>query len=237
MQPPAQLRGILALIGFTSVIAQVVLMRELMVAFYGNEISLGLVLACWLLWTALGSGVFGRICAGRESRGFDRKMAAALEAAVAVGFPLAIAAVTPLEIRVIAAGLSPVVPRAVTLGALKSPWVLQPVFAGFSILSPSWLWLAIPALVLLVGLFTWAVSGRRMLRVRRVPAWRSATIGVEGEAGCSPTCCTPGPKYGSSPPNVTVRGVAPKSSPGRPAVALKSSPGAPWDHTLATAPT
>ena len=67
MQPPAQLRGILALIGFTSVIAQVVLMRELMVAFYGNEISLGLVLACWLLWTALCSGVFGRICSGREA--------------------------------------------------------------------------------------------------------------------------------------------------------------------------
>jgi len=88
-----QLRGILALIGFTSVIAQVVLMRELMVAFYGNEISLGLVLACWLLWTALGSGVFGRICADREPRGFDRNMAAALEAAVAMGFPLAIVAV------------------------------------------------------------------------------------------------------------------------------------------------
>ena len=29
-------------------------------------------------------------------------------------------------------------------------------------------------------LFAWAVSGRRLLRVRRVPAWRSATIGVEG---------------------------------------------------------
>lgn len=89
MRAPAQLRGILALIGFTSVIAQVVLMRELMVAFYGNEISLGLVLACWLLWTALGSGVFGRICADRD----PRYIAAALEAAVAVGFPLAIAAV------------------------------------------------------------------------------------------------------------------------------------------------
>ena len=100
--------------------------------------------------------------------------------AVLAACPLALAAVTPLEIRVIAAGLSPVVPGAVTSGALKSPWVLQPVFAGFSILSPSWLWIDIPALVLLVGLFTWAVSGRRMLRVRRVPAWRSATIGVEG---------------------------------------------------------
>jgi formate hydrogenlyase subunit 3/multisubunit Na+/H+ antiporter MnhD subunit len=115
------------------------------------------------------------------ARGREFGWAGRAAVAVLAACPLAIAAVTPLEIRVIAAGLSPVVPRAVTLGALKSPWVLQPVFAGFSILSPSWLWLAIPALVLLVGLFTWAVSGRRMLRVRRVPAWRSATIGVEGE--------------------------------------------------------
>ena len=105
---------------------------------------------------------------------------AATAVAVLAACPLALAAVTPLEIRVIARGLSPVVPATVTSGALKSPWVLQPVFAGFSILSPSWLWIDIPALVLLVGLSTWAVSGRRMLRVRRVPAWRSATIGVDG---------------------------------------------------------
>jgi hydrogenase-4 component B len=93
---------------------------------------------------------------------------------------LAIAVVTPLEVRVIAAGLSPDVPSVLTMGALKSPWVLQPVFAGFSILSPSWLWLEMPVMLLLVVLFSWAVSGRRLLRVRRVPAWRSATIGVEG---------------------------------------------------------
>ena len=93
---------------------------------------------------------------------------------------LAIAAVTPLEIRVIAAGLSPAVPASLVMGALKSPWVLQPVFAGFSILSPSWLWVEMPLMLLLVGLLSWAMSGRRLLRVRRVPAWRSATIGVEG---------------------------------------------------------
>jgi formate hydrogenlyase subunit 3/multisubunit Na+/H+ antiporter MnhD subunit len=93
---------------------------------------------------------------------------------------LGIAAVTPLEVRVIAAGLSPDVPSALTMGALKSPWVLQPVFAGFSILSPSWLCLELPVMLLLVGLFSWIVSGRRLFRVRRVPAWRSATIGVEG---------------------------------------------------------
>ena len=93
---------------------------------------------------------------------------------------LATAAVTPLEVRVIAAGLSPAVPASLTMGALKSPWILQPVFAGFSILSPSWLWVEMPLMLLLVGLFAWAVAGRRLLRVRRVPAWRSATIGVEG---------------------------------------------------------
>jgi formate hydrogenlyase subunit 3/multisubunit Na+/H+ antiporter MnhD subunit len=100
--------------------------------------------------------------------------------------PLVIAALTPLEIRVIAAGLSPVVPSGVTMGALKSPWVLQPVFAGFSILSPSWLWIEIPAMLVLVIALTFALSGRRLLRVRRVPAWRSATIGVDGADSYTP---------------------------------------------------
>ncbi len=93
---------------------------------------------------------------------------------------LATAALLPLVIRVLAAGLSPVVPAGVTSGALKSPWVVQPVFSGFSILSPSWLWVVMPLLALAVLVFTRLASGTRMTRVRRVPAWRSATAGVEG---------------------------------------------------------
>jgi formate hydrogenlyase subunit 3/multisubunit Na+/H+ antiporter MnhD subunit len=100
--------------------------------------------------------------------------------AVLAACPLVIAALTPLEIRVIAAGLSPAVPARLTAGALKSPWVLQPVFDGFSILSPTWLWIEMPAMLVIVILLTLGLSGRRMLRVRRVPTWRSATIGVEG---------------------------------------------------------
>jgi hypothetical protein len=84
-------------------------------------------------------------------------------------------------IRLLAAGLSPVVPSAVTSGARKSPWVVQPVFSGFSILSPSWLWIVMPLLALAVLAFTRLVAGTRLTRVRRVPAWRSATAGVEGE--------------------------------------------------------
>jgi len=114
------------------------------------------------------------------SRAREYGWAGRIAVALLAACPLALAAVTPLEIRVIAAGLSPVVPATVTTGALKSPWVLQPVFAGFSILSPSWLWLEIPVMLLVVALFTWVVSGGRMLQVRRVPTWRSATMGVEG---------------------------------------------------------
>ena len=39
---------------------QIVLMRELMVVFYGNELSLGITLACWLFWVAMGSWGIGR---------------------------------------------------------------------------------------------------------------------------------------------------------------------------------
>jgi hydrogenase-4 component B len=95
---------------------------------------------------------------------------------------LGLAAVSPVEVRYIARGLSPLVPRAATAQALKSPWVLQPVFHGFSILSPSWLWIAMPVAFAGVLAGALALSRGRYLRVRRVPAWHSATSGVSGSS-------------------------------------------------------
>jgi hydrogenase-4 component B len=94
---------------------------------------------------------------------------------------LGVAAVSPLELRVFAAGLHPIVARDTSLGALKGPWVLQPVFADFSILSPSWLWIAMPILLVGTALLGLGASRSGILRVRRVPAWRSATGGVAGD--------------------------------------------------------
>jgi len=89
-------------------------------------------------------------------------------------------ALLPLLIRVLGAGLAPVVAPSAVNGARQSPWVLGPVFGGFSVLSPSWLWIVMPLLGLAVLAFTRLAAGTRMSRVRRVPAWRSATAGVEG---------------------------------------------------------
>ena len=87
MRDGVGVRPVLVLIGFTAAIAQIVLMRELMVVFCGNEISLGLMLGSWLFWTAVGSGIAGRFA--RE----PRRLMAGLEALVAVALPATILAV------------------------------------------------------------------------------------------------------------------------------------------------
>jgi formate hydrogenlyase subunit 3/multisubunit Na+/H+ antiporter MnhD subunit len=93
---------------------------------------------------------------------------------------LALAVVAPLQVRAIARGLQPLVEPAVTQQAAAEPWVLQPVYGGFSALSPSWLWVVMPVLALLVLGGAVVLSSRRLLAVRRVDPWRSASGRVEG---------------------------------------------------------
>jgi spermidine synthase len=50
----------LLVLGINSILGQIIVIRELMVIFYGNELSLGIILAGWLLWTAAGSGFLAR---------------------------------------------------------------------------------------------------------------------------------------------------------------------------------
>lgn len=61
------LRFILAQIGFVATVGQIVLLRELLVVFHGNEMSLGVILANWLIWIAFGSALLGRT-AGKWQR-------------------------------------------------------------------------------------------------------------------------------------------------------------------------
>lgn len=74
------------------------------------------------------------------------------------------AAIAPLEVRLIAHGLTSIVGRT-GLGALATPCVVQPVYPEFSVLSPSWLWIALPAMFTLVAALALAASSGRMLGV------------------------------------------------------------------------
>ncbi len=48
-------------LGLTSIISQLIIIRELIVSFYGNEIFIGLALASWLLWVAIGAIIGNKI--------------------------------------------------------------------------------------------------------------------------------------------------------------------------------
>ena len=82
-------RTVLVLIGFTAAIAQIVLLRELMVVFYGNESSIGLMLGSWLFWTAAGSSLAGRLAARAQSR----RLMAGIQVLVAAILPWTVLAV------------------------------------------------------------------------------------------------------------------------------------------------
>ena len=80
----------LALTGFSAVIGQIVLMRELIAVFNGNEMSLGIMLATWLFWTAIGSRLSGGLSLDGNHA---RRAVAALECLLALSLPPTIWAV------------------------------------------------------------------------------------------------------------------------------------------------
>lgn len=63
---PAHVYSVLML-GIVSQIAQVVLLRELLMVFHGNELSIGIILAAWMAWVGIGS-MLGASLAERTDR-------------------------------------------------------------------------------------------------------------------------------------------------------------------------
>ena len=82
--PALAVRTALTLIGLSAVIGQIVLLRELIVVFNGNEMSLGMMLAAWLFWTAAGTGLASSAELGKKNA---RRAVALLECLLAVSLP------------------------------------------------------------------------------------------------------------------------------------------------------
>lgn len=180
------LAGLPPTIGFVS---EWLVLESLMQEFRLTGLAIRLALLAAGALTALTSGlaalafikVVGLSILGKstEPRRHREGLPEKLAVMILGGLCLAISAVTPLEIRLVSLGMSSLVPKSLLNGSLHSAWVIQPVFANFSILSPSWLFIAMPTLFLAVLFLAWQASGRRYFKVRRVPAWHSATTGTE----------------------------------------------------------
>lgn len=132
--------------------------------------------------TAFGPHRPGESAYDHDAVRLNRQWLYRIAVALLVGGCLGVAAGAPLIVRLIAAGLAPIVGQDAA-GANASPWVLQPVFADFSALSPTWLWIVLPALFVVCVIAAVAFSGRNPFRARKVPAWSSASPGVDRAVG------------------------------------------------------
>lgn len=75
----------LLLMGFSFTVTQGLLIRELLVAFFGNELSIGLILGNWLILEAVGSGLLGKLA---DRWGGKAPSFAALQVLFALFLPL-----------------------------------------------------------------------------------------------------------------------------------------------------
>jgi len=56
------------ILGLSGIIAQILLLRELLITFYGNELSIGIILANWLILVAIGSVFLGKWIEGIKNK-------------------------------------------------------------------------------------------------------------------------------------------------------------------------
>ncbi|MCX5677664.1 MAG: hypothetical protein NTY76_00950 [Candidatus Omnitrophica bacterium] len=92
----------IALIGFTAMASQIVLIRELLIVFCGNELSLAFILASWLIGGAIGSAFLGAHFADRLKNRMS--VFIACQVAVSILFPLSVMAVRSVRL---ALGVNP----------------------------------------------------------------------------------------------------------------------------------
>lgn len=85
----------IALIGFTAMASQIVLVRELLIVFCGNELSLAFILASWLVGGAIGSALLGARFADR----LKKRMSAFIACQVMVGILLPVSVMAVRSVR------------------------------------------------------------------------------------------------------------------------------------------
>ena len=87
---PPLLSAVAVAVGFVAAGAQVVLLREVLVAAGGNELIAGLALCCWLLGTAMGSAGAGVLVDRRGDGPWPARLCGFAGAALVASLPVAV---------------------------------------------------------------------------------------------------------------------------------------------------
>ena len=84
---PIAVNYALVLMGFTSLITQVLFIREFMAGFLGNELIIGIILGCWIIFEAYASRIFAKKASNAKS---PQNIYAICQLLIACLLPLAI---------------------------------------------------------------------------------------------------------------------------------------------------
>ena len=81
------LKASLLIMGLSGIVAQIILLRELLVSFFGNELTIGIILANWLILEAIGSFIIGKSVEKTERK---IEIYVLLQLIFSIAFPFAI---------------------------------------------------------------------------------------------------------------------------------------------------
>ena len=115
-----RIRAAIVAVGFSGLVAEILLLRELLLVFSGNELSIGIIMANWLILEAFGSFLLGRTAETSEN-------GAQQFAVVSILFSIALFA---------AVLLTRVLRRALGVSVGESIGFFPMVYASFLILLP-----------------------------------------------------------------------------------------------------
>lgn len=90
---------LLILMGLSCFTAQVLFIREFLIVFNGNELTIGLILANWLILASLGSFIFGKVCQKLRS---PILWYATIQLIIGILFPLCVFAARVIKIMLAA---------------------------------------------------------------------------------------------------------------------------------------
>ena len=59
---------VMLIVGFSGIVAQILIMSELFISFSGNELAIAIILANWVMLEAMGAFFIGKISERSEER-------------------------------------------------------------------------------------------------------------------------------------------------------------------------
>lgn len=155
---------------------------QLGAAFAGSLVALTIGVAGLTFVRVVGLTAYGDASRTNATPGTDISAVYRAAAGALCFLCLAVSAAAHWEFAVIARGLSGLVGDSAR--AANAPgWVVQPVYSGFSALSPGKLWIELPLMCVAVLAVSAALSGRDLWQVRKAPVWSSGSPGVERQGG------------------------------------------------------